>query len=76
MSMTTTGITLHDYLVLVERAFTEVYGEAEAQRKSHPEDLWVNLTAILYPLALGLAEGKKHSVWTQDAFTKWGEDPL
>ena len=76
MSMTRTGITLHDFLGLVERAFTEVYGQAEAERKSHPEDLFANLSVILYPLALGLAEGKNHSVWTQDAFTKWGEDPL
>lgn len=76
MSMTRTGITLHDYLVLVEQAFTEVYGKDMAADKWHPEDLWANLSGILYPLALGLAEGKKHSVWTQDAFTKWGEDPL
>lgn len=76
MSMTRTGITLHDYLVLVERAFIEVYGQGEAERKSHPEDLCANLGSILFPLALGLAEGKNHSVWTQDAFTKWGEDPL
>lgn len=74
--MTRTGITLHDYLVLVEQAFTEMYGKDEAERKSHPEDLSANLTGILYPLALGLAEGKNHSVWTQEAFTKWGEDPL
>lgn len=76
MSMTTTGITLHDYLVLVEQAFIEVFGQAEAERKSHPEDVWSNVTPLMYPLALGLAEGKNHSVWTQDAFTKWGEDPL
>lgn len=76
MSMTRTGITLRDFLVLVERAFTEVYGEDQAKYKAHPEDLWANLSAILYPLTLGLTEGKNHSVWTQEAFTKWGEDPL
>jgi len=76
VSMTRPGITLHEYLVLVEQVFTDVYGKDEAERTSHPEDLWANLSVIMPALAVGLAEGKKHTVWTQDAFTKWGEDPL
>lgn len=76
MAAVVTRITIDNYLDLLKECFIEAQGKY-AFEPWHPEDLYANLSILMHPLALGLANGKQHiklddTFWERDS----KEDPL
>ena len=76
MSAVVTRITVKEYLDLLVQCWEESQG-VEAHKEWHPEDIYVNLTVLMWPLTVGLSNGRK-AIKLDDTFWQRpnGEDPL
>lgn len=76
MSAVITRVTLDDYMTLLKECFVHEHPD-HAEHDWHPEDLWANLSVLMWPLTVGLTNGKKAIKLDDKFWTRTNtEDPL